>query len=50
MENTVEIEIDTIIDKLVKAAGNECKSLTEAEVRSVIQKSREILVSQPMLL
>lgn len=40
MENTLEIEIDSIIDKLVKSGGNECKSLTEAEIKSVLKMSR----------
>ena len=44
-----EVDVDTIIDKLLNAKGKECK-LLESEVRGLCQNAREILLSQPMLL
>ena len=44
-----EIDVDTIIDKLLSAKGKDCK-LLESEIRGLCLKSREIFLSQPMLL
>jgi serine/threonine-protein phosphatase PP1 catalytic subunit len=44
-----EIDVDTIINKLLDAKGKDCK-LTESEIRGLCLKSREIFLSQPMLL
>ena len=47
------IDVDTIIDKLLNVRGarpGKQVSLTEAEVRGVCLHSREIFLSQPILL
>jgi serine/threonine-protein phosphatase PP1 catalytic subunit len=44
-----EIDVDTIINKLLEAKGKDCK-LLESEIRGLCLKSREIFLSQPMLL
>ena len=44
-----EIDVDIIIDKLLNAKGKDCK-LLESEIRGLCLKSREIFLSQPMLL
>lgn len=51
--NAVELDIDTIIDKLLEVRGAKPPkqvNLTEAEVRGLCIKSREIFISQPILL
>ena len=50
MENVEEIDVDNIINKLLEANGKDCKNLTEAEIRGLCLKSREIFLEQPMLL
>ena len=49
LENTQEVDIDKIIEKLVGSKGKEVK-LLEAEIRGLCVKAREIFQSQPMLL
>lgn len=44
-----EIDVDTIINKLLDAKGKDCK-LMESEIRGICLKAREIFLSQPMLL
>lgn len=44
-----EIDVDTIINKLLESKGKDCK-LQESEIRAICLKSREIFLSQPMLL
>ena len=44
-----EIDVDTIINKLLEAKGKDCK-LLESEIRGLCLKSRELFLSQPMLL
>ena len=44
-----EIDVDVIINKLLDAKGKDCK-LLESEIRGLCLKSREIFLSQPMLL
>lgn len=53
VDKVVDIDIDKIIDKLLEVRG--CKpgkqvNLTEAEIKGLIAKSREIFINQPMLL
>lgn len=53
MANTTELNVDNIIDKLLEVRG--CRpgkqvNLTEQEVRGLCIRSREIFMSQPMLL
>lgn len=50
---SVEIEIDTIINKLLEVRGTrpgKQVNLTEAEIKGLIVKSREIFLNQPCLL
>lgn len=53
VDKVVDIDIDKIIDKLLEVRG--CKpgkqvNLTEAEIKGLIAKSRDIFINQPMLL
>jgi serine/threonine-protein phosphatase PP1 catalytic subunit len=48
-ESIQEIDLDKIIEKLIDSKGKEVK-LSEAEIRGLCTKSREIFQSQPMLL
>ena len=53
VDKVVDIDIDKIIDKLLEVRG--CKpgkqvNLSEAEIKGLIAKSREIFINQPMLL
>lgn len=50
MEKCEEIDIDKVINKLLSSSGKDCKDLTEAEIRGICLKSREIFLEQPMLL
>ena len=49
----IDIDIDSIIEKLLSVRGSKpgkIVNLTEQEVRSICIKSREIFISQPILL
>lgn len=53
VDKVVDIDIDKVIDKLLEVRG--CKpgkqvNLTEAEIKGIIAKSRDIFINQPMLL
>lgn len=53
MERKVEINIDTIIEKLLSVRGSKPGkqvNLTETEIRGLCLKSREIFFQQPILL
>jgi serine/threonine-protein phosphatase PP1 catalytic subunit len=44
-----EIDVDMIIEKLLNSKGKDCK-LLDSEIRGLCLRSREIFLSQPMLL
>jgi len=47
------LDVDNIIERLLEVRGSvetKAVSLTELEIRSLCQKSREIFISQPILL
>jgi serine/threonine-protein phosphatase PP1 catalytic subunit len=53
MAATVDHEVDAIIDKLLSVRGSKPGkqvTLTEREVTSLCNKSREVFLSQPILL
>ncbi len=50
---TINLDIDKVIDKLLNVRGSKpgkLVNLTEAEIRGLCIKSREIFISQPILL
>lgn len=51
--SSIDIDVDIIIEKLLSVRGSKpgkLVSLTENEIRGLCLKSREIFVSQPILL
>jgi serine/threonine-protein phosphatase PP1 catalytic subunit len=49
----INLDIDKVIDKLLNVRGSKpgkLVNLTEAEIRGLCIKSREIFISQPILL
>lgn len=49
MDKQEEVDIDKIITKLTEKSSKDNK-LLESEIRAICLKSREIFLSQPMLL
>ena len=52
-KNAIVIDIDNIIERLLSVRGKrpgKNVNLTETEIRSLCLKSREIFISQPILL
>ena len=50
---TINLDIDKVIDKLLNVRGSKpgkLVNLTEAEIRGLCIKSREIFIQQPILL
>jgi len=50
---SINLDIDKVIDKLLSVRGNKpgkLVNLTEAEIRGLCIKSREIFIQQPILL
>lgn len=51
--SSIDIDVDIIIEKLLSVRGSKpgkLVSLTENEIRGLCLKSREIFISQPILL
>ena len=53
MTTTTPFDVDTIIDRLLEVRGSKpgrAVQLSEAEIRELCYRSREIFISQPILL
>ncbi len=53
MTTVQELDVDSIIAKLLEVKGNKTGKnvqLTEAEIRGLCMKAKDILLSQPILL
>jgi len=52
-QQDIDIDVDKILDKLLEVRGakpGKQVNLSESEIRGLCLKSREIFISQPMLL